>query len=250
MELLTPETLKTVVVSFSLLISVIVFTIGAKNKWFSSFSFGKLHFQANEKEAEKQFQSGNFNKVCDDQILRLDSELIDFALEQSNKLRRTLNIHLNRQVNCASTRRSLASCLRYPLWEAARKNHFRDVLRPENIKPYIERLLKEVIEEYQTFALEKEMSYCDVNNNIKCNDLPPLDEVLEMLKKEITESWALPIRRKTYEICDKKIKNYQSFLPSYKDLGDTVRVKVCEACIEKNEGYKKALSRKPEAGEL
>jgi hypothetical protein len=253
----TTELLKIAIPCFTGLATLIIFAIGARFKLWSSFTIGKngldvkaIEQEKKKKEEEKKFESGNFNKICDDQILKLDGELVDYALEQSNKLRRTLNIKLNKHVGCSGTRRSLASCLRYPLWEAARKNHFKDVLRPENMKRYVDRLLKEVVEEYHAFSIEREVSFCTINPTDKCPELPPLDSIMDMLKQEIIESWALPIRCKTYEISEKKISTYKQFLPSYHDLGDGVRVKVCGACIEKNEGYKKALTRQPEQGEI
>jgi hypothetical protein len=255
----TSDLLKIAIPCFTLLTTLIIFTIGSKFKWFAHLSISKngldvkameIIKEVQEKQEEKQFESGNVNKLLDDQIIKCDTEIVDFALEQSNKLRKTINIRLNKQVRCSGTRRSLASCLRYPLWEAARKNHFKEILRPEHAKEYVNRLLKEIIEEYQMFAIEIEMAHCVVNSEIKCQELPSLDTLLEMLREEIITKWALPIRQFVICTCKKKIQLYKEFLPSFKDLGDNLRIKRSELCIEKNQNYINMLQRKPEPGEV
>jgi len=249
------EALTYLIIGFYAVIILIIIIISAKLGWLKHLKISKdgVNFETENKqknnEIQKKFECGNINKLCDDQILNYDNELIDYALEQANKLRRTLNIKLNKQVGCSGTRRSLASCLRYPLWEASRKNNFKYVLRPENIKHYIDKILKDVTEEYHSFAIEKS-SWCINDANLKCPDLPPLDETIKMLKEEMISYWAIPIREKTIEICEKKSKLYKQFIPLYRDLNDDVRVLVCEHCINKNEGYVKALKRIPEVNEL
>jgi hypothetical protein len=258
--------LRTFIVCVTVIFALIIFAVGSKFKWFSSITIGKTGIdvkaaeikaaeivEKKEKEKEqKQFESGNLNKLLDDQIIKCDIEAIDFALAQSNKLRRTLNNQLNHQVPCSGTRRSLAACLRYPLYEASRKNNFKEVLRPENAKEYINKILKEVKEEYQAFAIEMEMSFCPTaaDSSIKCPELPPLDSILGILNDALINNWLLPIRQKIIETCEKKIKLYNDFLLLYEELGDNNRIKITKLCIEKNMGYIKALSRKPEPGEL
>jgi len=250
-----PEALKFLVVGICTLIGLVLTIVFAKLGWLKYFKLGKdgVELKNNSKkvkqEAYRKFESGNINKLCDDQILNFDNELVDYALELANKLRRTLNISLNKQVGCSGTRRSLASCLRYPLWEASRKNNFKYLLRPENIKHYIDKLIRDVTEEYNAFAIEKS-ARCANDNNLKCPDLPPLDDTIKMMRSELITQWAIPIREKTIEICEKKSNLYRQFIPLYKDLGDDVHVLVCEHCIEKNEVHIKALKRTPEVNEL
>ena len=252
----SPEALKYLIICFFALMALIFIVVSVKRGWLKYFKISKdgvnievKNRQKKKDEVQKKFESGNINKLCDDQILNYDNELVDYALELANKLRRTLNIKLNKQVGCSGTRRSLASCLRYPLWEASRKNNFKQLLRPENIKHYIDKLLRDVTEEYNAFAIEKS-AWCANDNTLKCPDLPPLDETIKILKDEMITKWAMPIREKTIETCEKKSKLYKQFIPLYKDLGDDVRVLVCEHCIEKNEGHIKSLKRTPEDNEL
>jgi len=246
-----PAAVKWFIIGGFVFLILLFYGIGAALGIFGAISIGRdgLHFNVRKKETQRQFESGSINKMLDDQIARYDKELEDFALDQSNKLRRTLNIKL-REINCSSTRRSLASCLRYPLWEASRRNNFKDVLRPEKAKEYITKLMKELKEEYQAFAIEKEVSYCSVDEKMKCADLPSLDELLNMLENEIIIEWVLAVREKTMQACEKKIKCFQDQIPLYEQLKDGVRIKITQFCIGKNEGYIKALSRPPQPGEI
>ena len=260
-----PEVLKWLIIGgFSFLI-VLVFAVGAKFKWFSSLSVGKGGLdiktkdeQKNEppgkpqKEIENEFQSGYINHLMNSEIYKLDNKLIDFALEKSNKLRKSLAIELNKIVQCNSTRRALASSLRFPLYEAARKNYFKENLRPENIKKYTDDLMKEIIYEYQDFAIEREMSWCYAGKNIKCPELPPLDDLVQIIHAQLINNWALPIRNKNIGICKEKIETYKTNISAFERLGDQVKIKICLFCIGKNEEYIKRLSKKPdkEAGEF
>jgi hypothetical protein len=252
-----PEVLKWLIIGIFSFAIVLVFALGAKFKWFSSLSVGKggLDIKAKDepkKEIEKNFQSGNLNHLMDCEIHKLDNELIDFALEKSKTLRRAMTIELNKTINCHSTRRALASCLRYPLYEVSRKNDFKEKLRPENIKEYTDYLIKEIVYEYHDFAIEREMAWCHVNKNIKCPELPPLDDLLSVIRSQLIDDWALPIRNQSIDVCRKKIEKYNTYIPAFEELGDQVRIKICLVCIDKNKTYIKNLSKKPdkEAGEF
>jgi hypothetical protein len=256
----TGALIRTLIICGTALSALIIFAVGSKFKWFSSISIGKngLDVKATEQivekiqkeEAEKQFESGNVNRLLDDNINKCDKDLIDTALYLSNKLRRTLNIKLNKHVGCSGMRRSLASCLRYPLWEASRKNHFNTVLRPENTKAYLDNLLKEVMEEYETFALEFENNLCANNNSAHCPAMPPLSDLFDIVRTEIIHNWLLPIRKAAIECSASKLYFYKSFMPAFEDFNDVLRIKRTKMCVEKNEEYIKLLSRPPEAGEI
>ena len=202
-----------------------------------------------QEEAQKQFESGSINKLLDDQIAMYDHELTDYAVDRADDLKGALDIKL-KHVYCQSTRRSLASCLGSPLWKVCQKNNFKEELKPEKIKAYTVKILKKMTKEYQRCCIEKEIAMCSVDNKVKCLEIPPLDELITMLQKELIEEWALPIRQKNIEICGKKIKLYQEQIPLYEALNDIVRVNVAKFCIEKNERYIAELSRSPGPGEI
>lgn len=204
-----------------------------------------------KKDIEKKVESGNINKLMDDQINKIDNEMLDYALDKSNNMRRLLSKQLNTKIYCPSTRRALAACLRYPLYEASRRNNFKYVLRPENIKYYLDRIIKELVMEYEEFAIEVENNECPVNNQkISCKQLPPLEDIFEDVKNQLIDQWAIPIRNEQIRTHYKKISMYRQFAPSFDQLGDKVRVKVCENCIDKNTNYINSLNRKPEVNEL
>jgi len=246
-----PETLMWFVIGSFVLGILLVLIIASKLGWLPKVIINRdgIHFEARtKKQEEKEFESGRVNKILDDKIAMHDVELFEFALEQTNKLERTLRVKMQ-NVHCNSTRQSLANCIR-PLWRAARKNNFKVVLRPENTKAYLDELLKEIITYYQELSIEKDISFCAVNDAIKCQELPALDLIIELLNQEIVNNWALPIRSEVIRVCDRKIKDFNEQIPLYKDLKDNVRVMIAEYCIEKNKNYKEGLERPLLAGEI
>jgi hypothetical protein len=249
---LHPEALIVFIISCFIFLGFILFVIFNKLGLISYFNLSKekgITFDS-KKEIEKKVESGNINKLMDDQINKLDNEMLDYALERSNNIRRILSKQLNTKIYCSSSRRALAACLRYPLYEASRRNNFKYVLRLENIKFYIDRVMKELAAEYEEFAIEIENTVCPVDNQKSCKQLPPIKDVFEDIKNQLIDQWAIPIRNAQIKTHHKKIDIYRQFTPSFDQLGDTVRVKVCEACIDKNTNYINALNRKPEVNEL
>jgi len=246
-----PETLMWFVIGSFVLGILLVLIISSKLGWLPKVIINRdgIHFEAKtKKQEEKEFESGRINKILDDKINAHDIDLFEFALEQTNKLERALRIKM-RDVQCQSTRQSLMTCIR-PLWRAARKNNFKLTLRPEQIKEYMDALLKEIIVYYQELSIEKDISYCSINDNIKCQDLPELNIIIEMLQEEIIDNWALPIRKEVVSTCQNKIKDYKEQIPLYEDLKDTARLRVANYCIKKNEDYIHNLTRPLLVGEI
>ena len=241
-----PETLRAFLIGVFGLTSIILFLVAVKFKWLTSFSFSKSGIEI--KQAEKRFQSGTINKLLDDQIHKLEMEMISFAIEKANDLKRSLIRQLVQEIQCSSTRRALVSALRIPIYEYARSSNFKGELKPDNIKYFVRRVMKDVAAEYEDFMIDHTGAKCPVTNE-KCMDVPPLCEVMKDLENNIMQNWALPLRRKQVDICEAKIKLYRQFINSYTELGDQVRIKVTEHCIEKNKNYIAALIRKPELGE-
>jgi hypothetical protein len=60
------------------------------------------------------------------------------------------------------------------------------------------------------------------------------------------DDWAVPIKQKNIDTCNKKIDLYRKFIKSFEELGDMVKIKVTEHCIDKNRNYIEAFVRKPE----
>ena len=257
----TLELIKVAVICFSSLCAIIIFTIGAKNRWFSSISIGKSGVSLETKEiekkieietkkievekVEKEYQSGNIQQLMNEQIYKCDEELINFAVEKANYLRKTIANHLSKHFTCMGIRQAITGVLRFPLYNASRQNNFKAQLKPENILWYVERLMQEIKAEYEEYALLQNMSYCVIDEK-KCPQMPDVNEVMTIIHHEVLYNWALAIRRKTVDVCEKKIGIYRQFVPSFQELNDRVRIKVTEHCIEKNKIYIEVLVRKPD----
>jgi hypothetical protein len=245
---ISEELIKIIIICFTSLCGIIIITIGAKNKWFTSMSIGKGGVLLETKEiekAEKEFQSGNIQQLMNEQIYKCDEELINFAVEKANYLRKTIANHLSAYFTCMGIRQAITGILRFPLYNASRQNNFKSQLKPENILWYVERLMHEIKAEYEEYALLQNMAYCVIDEK-KCPQMPDANEIMIIINHEVLYTWALAIRRKTVDICEKKIEVYRQFAPSFQELNDQVRIKVTEHCIEKNKNYIGALTRKPD----
>lgn len=240
------DLIKAIVICFTFLIVFFVFVKGVKNKWFSGLSVSKTGISIEAKQVEKEFQSGNILQLMNEHIVKCDYELIDYAVDRANFLRKTLANNLSKHLMCGGSCRAIVGVLRFPLYEAARRNNFKSVLKPEHIMWYVERLVKEIRTEYEEFAILQNNAFCVNNDNVKCPQIPDIEEIIPAIEYEVLENWALPIRRKTVDICNKKIEYYKMFAPSFQELNDQVKIRITEHCIEKNNNYIEALSRKPD----
>jgi hypothetical protein len=244
-EIITPALINTIVVCFTVLSAIVVISIGAKNKWFNSMSIGKGGITLQSKEAEKEFQSGNIQQLMNEHIYKCDTELVDYAIERANYLRKTIANQLSKHFACLGMRHAITGVLRFPLYNASMQNNFKAHLKPEHILWYVERLIQEIKAEYEEYALLQDMSFC-IRDEQKCPPMPEVNKILLIIKDEILNNWALAIRRKTIDICNKKIEIYRQFVPSFHELNDQVKIKVTEHCIEKNKNYIEALVRTPD----
>ena len=236
------------IVSISCLLGLLLFIIAIKKKWLASITLGKGGIDVKAAEVEKKFQTGTFNKFLDDSIVKLDHELINYAVQKSHELRRTFTRELASQIECTSARRALISVLRFPIYERCRNDDFKKELKTENIKYYVKRIIKDVRAEYEDFVIEKNNAVCPLYNN-SCTKIPPMKEVVIDLEKRILEDWALPIRIKNISICEAKIKLYEQFLDHFTASNDQIRIKRTEYCIEKNKAYIAALKKNSEDGD-
>ena len=252
---MNPEILKVIIICLFAEVAFVLLLAAIKFGWIGSASLSKngVDLKNNKKEVQRQYEASTIKFNQDVKVLEYDKELINFAIERSDKLRRTIAIELNAHYSrkfCLSTIRALSGSLRYPLYDAARKNNFKDKLKPENSKSYITGIMKEVVEEYKACAIEREMSYCSNDSEIKCPELPSVDSLIDGIENKIIDNWAIPIRDRNVDICLKKIELYEKNIPEYIRLGDEVNKRIAENCLEKNRGHIKALKRKPEPGEF
>lgn len=236
------------VVAFFVLVGL-VFVLG-KSKRFRHISIGKsgLILEADEKEKEKErlWQSGNLEHLVRDLIQKLDMELMEFAIEQTSKVRKSFLIQLNKEIHYFYVTSTVSSLLYFPLLIAAIRNNFKIVLRPDNIKFYIERILKDLLYEYE------ELKLMHGNNDSKgakekyVENLPEWEVLEQSIQSILEHEWAIPIKQKNIDVCKKKIAVYRSFITSFENIGDFIKVNVMNACIEKNESYIKGFFKAPE----
>lgn len=184
----------------------------------------------------------------DDQIVKLDNELVNYATQKSHELRRSFTRELASHVVCTSARRALVSVLRFPIYERCRNDDFKKELKPENIKFYVKRIIKDVCSEYEDFTIEQNNATCPIYSGA-CITITPLEEVVIDLEKRILEDWAMAIRRKQIDICEAKILLYRQFIDHFIEINDQVRIKRTEYCIEKNKTYIQHLKKTPELHE-
>jgi len=238
---LSEEILKIAIICGSCLLAFALFIIASKKKWLSSFSLGKNGLEV-KASVEKQFQSGTFNKLLDDQVAKYDIELINFAIQKAHELRRSFTRELKNEIGCTSARRALVSVLRFPLYERCRIDNFKQELKEENIKWYIKRVLKDVRAEYDDFVIDQENAICPIYKD-RCVTIPSLASIIGDLEKRILNDWALPIKRKQIDVCEAKIKLYRQYVQHFIEINDQVRIKRTEYCIEKNKNYINELKR-------
>ena len=232
------EVLKTFIICGFSFAGFILLIMASKFKWLSGFTIGKLNVKG---VIDKQYQAGTSNKLLDNAIDGLDKDLITFAIKKATDLRRSFTRRLFEKISCNSTRKALVSALRFPIYEACRTNNFKEELKPENIKAYVSRIMKEVADEYGDFALEHSVAICPKTNE-KCSAIPSIEDIYKELEAELLEDFALPIKKKQLDICENKIKLYKQYITTYKEVGDFVKIKVAEHCMKKNENYIASLN--------
>jgi hypothetical protein len=235
------------IIAGAAIIITIIFVIAAARGWLKNVKVSKdgLDFHG----VEKRVKLSNFNKLLDEKIIELDKEVEAFSVSTIHNLRRIFKTHLDPIVSHPGEKRAISGAARAPLYDASRKNNFKFVLMPENIKKYIDGIMEEIKEEYEDATFEHGQYICPIHGG-KCVEYPPFEALEELLREKIIYRWAVPLRNFQIETHRKKISLYKKYINSYQELGDEVRVKITEQCIEKNEKYITGLSRRPEAHEL
>ncbi|MDR0475563.1 MAG: hypothetical protein LBH43_18055 [Treponema sp.] len=235
------ETLKVVWVHFkdvspyaaAVLIIGTVFILFRKSH-VHSLEFGKNGFLLRGKEKALEFS--NLTDTLHSLIIDHDGKMIDFVILQSDKLRRKLLHFLDNYVKYPFVKRSVSIAIRHPLYNAARRNKFSTVLKPQNIQKYVDGLLEEIKLEYADVNAEHVNFICPVHNG-KCVELPPWKEFEQPIKELLLKEWAYPIKDYRIKISRQKIETYEEYKVIYKDFGNAFMAEKAQQKIEKNRKY-------------
>jgi len=237
------DTLRVFIIGASVIVCIVLMMIALKLRLITSFSirdFFELKGR-DKKEIDKKFELGTLKESLRNQIIKLDKELENFATELTSEVKSILAHHFYQSVPCTHIRSSLVDEIRDPLFLACRTNNFKLELKPINIEWYVKRIMKKVMREYNNFLMSHEGSSCCVDKSHPCPGIPSADSMEEGIKKSILQDWAHVIKRKQIDICENKIKLYMQFIDTFRQIGDELEVRICEACIEKNRNYIKEL---------
>ena len=234
-----PDVLRPFIIGTFVVIVILLLMLASKLGLISSLSFKDLfELKGKEKkEVEKKYETGSLKKNLYDQIIKLDKELESFAIERASKLKRAFTRGFNKTMPCASTRAALIDAIKGPLYEACRSNNFKLELKPVNIKWYVGRIMKKIVDEYEDFLTSHEGASCVIGQPHPCPKIAPVAKVEKQIEQAILQHWAQAIRRKQIDICESKIKLYLQFVDTFRQIGDLVEVRICDHCIEKNRNY-------------
>jgi hypothetical protein len=241
------EVIKYLVISGGIIFGFIFLLIGGKKGWFSSFHAGKdgISFEAKQ----KQLQSGNLNKLLDDSIVECDHNLLDKATSLADSLRRGLFRYLDSFIQYPSGKRTISGAIRFPLYNAVRRNKFKIVLRPENVEAYIDKLMDDIAQEYDEVDSEQDKFICPIHGG-GCIEYPQWEVIKNSLREQIIKGWVTPLKQAVVETCKAKIALYEKYILTFKDIGDESRIAVSKQCIEKNQIYIQELMKRIIPGEV
>jgi hypothetical protein len=240
------EIVKYLVIAGAIILGFILLMIGLKRGWFSSFHAGKdgISFEAKQ----KQLQSENLNRTLDDAILECDHELLDQATSLADSLRRGLSRYLDSFIQYPSGKRTLSGAIRFPLYNAIRRNKFKIVLRPENVEAYLNKLMEDIAQEYDEVDAEQDKFICPIHGG-GCVEYPEWPVIKDPLRKQIMRDWITPLKQAVIETCNKKITLYEKYILIFQDIGDEKRILISQQCIDKNKNYIQELTKKIIPGE-
>jgi len=135
---------------------------------------------------------------------------------------------------CIPARVSIASAIRFPLFESISNNHFTTELMPERYKAYRERIIETMKDEYVSLATANKEEQCNRDK------LPSWDVMGEQLTTCI-DLWLKRVAKEVMDACEKKIVVYKYYLRIFEEAKDDYRAGICKECIEKNERYIREL---------
>jgi hypothetical protein len=150
---------------------------------------------------------------------------------------RLINSFKEYRICCAMTRRALSSAIRFPLYESIENNHFTEELMPDHYMDYRSRILRMIQDEYMDIFYAAQETSCDQD------DIHPWEEDKQVISNFL-DDWLKQITIEVIKCCRQKITNYNRYLPEFEQNEDTYRIAIVKACIEKNEGYIRALEKR------
>ena len=234
---MAPAVQETIVIFSGLLVALIIFGVFAATGVLQDLEFGKGGMKVARAEV-RQKKSGNIDKLLADQITDVDNDVREYAIKTANALHDHLIKYLAPHVSDIGIRRLIAGTVRQALHNTRLKDNFKIVLRPENTMEFIANILKAI-----------KLDYGEIQRDIE--GFPPFaDVIFSIVRERVTHDFAYPLRNYQILAHDKKISLYNQYLPAFEEAGDKLKVATTNACIEKNEGYKKALEGTKEEEEL
>jgi len=184
------------------------------------------------KEQEGQTTMYNMNEENKD----ADDYLQQKLRQMTNTLRQRIVNMFASYTACAMTKRSLSSCLRYPLYESIGNNHFTKELMNERYEKYRLRILDLLKDEY--------VDLCSNSGETECghNELPDWSGAKQTVE-QFLDMWLLETANLVQDCARMKLETYDRYLPIYQENKDTYRATIVSACVEKNKHYIDSLER-------
>lgn len=135
---------------------------------------------------------------------------------------------------CPMARITIASNIRFPLFESVSNNHFTTELMPDHFEAYRSRIIELIKDEY--------VSLSSFSKEIKCSheQFPPWENVQTQLL-ECLDVWIKRIAREVYRTCEKKVMIYKKYYKQFFDAKDEYRARIAQKMYEKNERYIEVL---------
>ena len=225
-----------------------------KKGYIGKFSLGKEGLTVEAIQAIKKIEGedlaqaiepkdmADLSQILTDQIIQIDEKMVDFAIHQSDVVRRKLLYFLDSFIKFPLGKQTISEAVRHPLYNAARRNKFRKMLTPINMPKYINALLQEIKLEYAAVEAEHTGFLCPINQNSNCINLPPWQNLEDQVRDLLLKDWAYPIKEYRIKISQDKIDRYNEYLKIFKILRDEFNVAKTQQRIKKNECYISELS--------
>jgi hypothetical protein len=135
---------------------------------------------------------------------------------------------LRHDITCVMTRRALASAIRMPLYTSVINNHFTEVLMPNKLSDYKQRIIGSIKDEYD------DIYYAALDSPCGHGGVKPWADIAGFIETFV-DDWIEKIKIETAKTCEDKIDVYQKYLPNYQR--DPYRREIVEGCIKKNRDY-------------
>lgn len=238
---------ETLVIFLGLLVAFGLFIFASAKGWVKHLEFGKSGMKV--QGVEKQKRSGALNKLLYDQFVQLDDEAFAFAVKTVSNLHDNLLKYLSDKIPHPSGRRVVSAAIRFVLCNIYRQSDLKLVLRPDNLRKFIDSCMLDFKIEYDSATRDQQYYKCPIRND-SCFEYPDFDDILPRIRERVIRDSALPLRGFQIRVHEKKIELNKQFIPSFAELEDFVRVDIAKEDIERNSLFIDALSRKPNEDEI